>query len=104
MGETVCGCRHFCIFEIFCELPPTIPEGLASRSSEARLSSLFLFSVLGYLVNRASFLLPDRHFALVAGLEDVFDESCGSDVEDELVPVFDDNPGDNKRNQNFRLP
>ena len=23
----------------------------------------------------------------------VLDESCGSDVEDELVPEFDDNPG-----------
>ena len=29
----------------------------------------------------------------VAGLEDVLDESCGSDEEDELVPEFDDNPG-----------
>ena len=28
-----------------------------------------------------------------AGLEDVLDESSGSDVEDELVPKFDDNPG-----------
>ena len=27
-----------------------------------------------------------------AGPEDVLDESCGSDVGDELVPVFDDNP------------
>ena len=28
-----------------------------------------------------------------AGLEDVLDESCGSDAEDELAPEFDDNPG-----------
>ena len=28
----------------------------------------------------------------VAGLEDVLDESCGGDVEDELVPELDDNP------------
>ena len=28
----------------------------------------------------------------VAGLEEVLDESCGSDVEDELAPEFDDNP------------
>ena len=28
-----------------------------------------------------------------AGLEDALDESCGGDVEDELVPEFDDNPG-----------
>ena len=29
----------------------------------------------------------------VAGLEDVLDESCGIDVEDELVPDLDDKPG-----------
>ena len=29
----------------------------------------------------------------VAGLEDVLDESCGGDVEDELVPELDENPG-----------
>ena len=29
----------------------------------------------------------------VAGLEDVLDESCGVDVEEKLVPEFDDNPG-----------
>ena len=29
----------------------------------------------------------------VAGLEDVLDESCGSDVDDELVPEFDDDRG-----------
>ena len=29
----------------------------------------------------------------VAGLEDVLDESCGGDVEDELVPELDDHPG-----------
>ena len=26
-------------------------------------------------------------------LDDVLDESCGVDIEDELVPEFDDNPG-----------
>ena len=30
---------------------------------------------------------------LGAGLEDVLDESCGGDVEDELVPRLVDNPG-----------
>ena len=29
----------------------------------------------------------------LAGLEDALDESCGSDIEDELVPELDDNPG-----------
>ena len=46
-----------------------------------------------FLVNRASFLVRVRHFALVAELQDVRDESCGGDVEDELVPELDDNPG-----------
>ena len=40
-------------------------------------------------MNRASFLMLDRHFAFVAGLEDVLDESCGGDVEDEPVPELD---------------
>ena len=29
----------------------------------------------------------------LAGLEEVLDESCGNDVEDELAPELDDNPG-----------
>ena len=29
----------------------------------------------------------------VAALEEVLDESCGIDVEDELAPDLDDNPG-----------
>ena len=39
--------------------------------------------------------LPGTGLSLrsVAGLEDVLDESCGGDVEDELAPEFDDNPG-----------
>ena len=37
-------------------------------------------------MNRASFLVPDRHIRSVAGLEVVLHESCGGDVEDELVP------------------
>ena len=28
-----------------------------------------------------------------AALEDVLEESCGGDVEDELAPEFEDNPG-----------
>ena len=38
----------------------------------------------------------------VAGLEDVLDESCGGDVEDDLVPEFDDKPR-HKRYEIFRL-
>ena len=32
------------------------------------------------------------HFALVLDLKSVLEESCGGDVEDELVPEFDDDP------------
>ena len=37
-------------------------------------------------------------------LDDVLDESCDGDVEDELVPEFDDNPGTNKRYEIFHFP
>ena len=37
-----------------------------------------------------------------AGLEDVLDESCGGNVEDELVPELDDNPRTTKRYEVFR--
>ena len=43
-------------------------------------------------MSRASFLVRVRHFALVLDLKNVLDESCGGDVEDELVPELDDNP------------
>ena len=57
----------------------------------------------GFLVDRASFQVPDRHFRPDAGLEDDLDESCGSDVEDELVPEFDDNPGTTRGTMFSRL-
>ena len=43
-------------------------------------------------MSRASFL-PGSSLRCVAGLEEVLDESCGGDVEDELLSEFDDNPG-----------
>ena len=39
-----------------------------------RCPSLFCFE---FLVNRANFLVPDRHFALLLDLKTVLDESCG---------------------------
>ena len=87
--RNVCGCRHFCIFEILCELPPTILEGPRTRSPEARLLSLFF-----------EFCGESRQFPGVgsslhsgAGLGHVRDESFGGYGEDELVPEFGDNPG-----------
>ena len=60
-------------------------------SCDARLSSFFLF---WFWVFGESRKFPGAGSSLrsVAGLEDVLDESCGGDVEDELVPEFDDNP------------
>ena len=48
----------------------------------------FIF-VLFFLVYRASFPGATSSLRSVAGLEDVLCGSCGSDVEDELVPEFD---------------
>ena len=41
-------------------------RGSRTRTTESRLSSLFLFL---FWVNLASFLVPDRHFALVLDLK-----------------------------------
>ena len=68
-----------------------------NRSPAARLLSLSFFC-FGFLVNRASCLVPPS----VAGLEDVLDEFCGGDVEDELVPEFGDNP-ETTRGTNFSV-
>ena len=61
------------------ENPLTSPGGLATASPMLHRCPSFIFCV-GFLVDRASFLVSHRHFA-------------GSDVEDELVPECDDNPG-----------
>ena len=54
-----------------------------------------LLCPLDYLFVSVSRLFPGDSSSLrsVAGLEDVLDESCGIDVEDELAPELDDNPG-----------
>ena len=54
-------------------------------------SFLFLVLVLGG--DPLQFPEACPSFRSVAGLEEVLDEFCDSDVEDELVPEFDDNPG-----------
>ena len=65
-----------------------------SRNRSPDACSLLLFLLLFWDVF-ALRRFPDACLSLrsVAGLEDVLDESCGGDVEDELVPEFDDNPG-----------
>ena len=89
----MCGCRHFCISEVFCE--PLYPLwegraiGLPMLDCYPLISSLFWCLVM----NRASFLVPDRHFALLLNLKMDLMRSCGCDVEDELALELDDNPG-----------
>ena len=51
---------------------------------------LFLFWVFG---ESRQFPGAGSSLRSGAGLEDVLDESCDVDVEDELVPELDDNPG-----------
>ena len=72
----------------------------AGISASSRLSPFlcpFWFWVIGVCL-AASLLVLVRHFALLLDLKMYFDESCGIDVEDELVPELDDNPGTKKRN------
>ena len=65
-----------------------------NRSPEARLLSLFFTICFGFFFGESrQFPGVGSSLRSVAGLEDVLDECCGGDVEDELVPGFDDNPG-----------
>ena len=66
--------------------PPTTQGDLANDRPNLDCHSSF-FLVLGYWVCVAPVSWS------VAGPEDVPDESSGIDVEDELVPELDDNPG-----------
>ena len=63
------------------------------RSSESRLP--FLFEFWCWVVGFVSRQFPGASSSLrsVAGLQDGLDESGGIDVEGELVPELDDNPG-----------
>ena len=92
--EKCVRCWHFCIFEMFCELLEPF-EKVSQSVSRCSITPLCFY--FGCLVNRCSFLVPDRHFALLLDLKDVLDESCGGDVQDELVPEFDENPGTTRR-------
>ena len=66
-------------------------EKSRTRTSEARLLSLFFF-VLSFFGESRQFPSSGSPLRSVAGLERVLDESCGGDVEHELVPELDDNP------------
>ena len=99
--RNVCGCRHLCIFEIFCELLQPFREGLAngrpSVDSHPSLNYCCEFSV-----NRASFLLPDRHFALLRFL-DLLRVSISSELKTLLLSMCIDAPEStvNSRSSDF---
>ena len=89
----MCGCRHFCIFEIFCVLLQ--PFWKISQTVVRSPMGIFLLWVFGgshdQFPGAGSSLRSDA--GLGGALDDVLDESCDGDVEDELVPELDDNPG-----------
>ena len=102
--RNVCGCRGTSVSSRF-SVNPSIHSGKSSSIiglPRLHLCPSFYWYDFG-LLNRASFLVPDRPLRSVAGLDDVLDESCGSDVEDELVPEFDDNPWTTRGTKIFRL-
>ena len=74
---------------------------MVSFVGRSESSFYFGFGLLG--LSRASFLVLVRYFTPVAGLEYVLDESCGIDVEDELVPELDDTPGTTRGTKLFVL-
>ena len=69
-----------------------LPEDLANGRPNL---DPFLFSFWFWVLGSVSRQFSGAGSSLrsVAGLEDVLAESCGIDVEDELVPELDDNPG-----------
>ena len=95
MGN-VCGCWNFSIFKIICELLQPFWKIFANGGPNLDCHpSYFWFWVFGG--SRDQFPGADSSLGFDAGLEgvldDALDESCGGDVEDELVLEFDDNPG-----------
>ena len=92
MLRNVCGHRHLCPLD--CLWTPTIQEDLANGrpNLDCHSSFYFWFGLLGRSLSRQ---FPGAVSSLrsVAGPEAVLDESCGIDVEDELVPELEDTPG-----------
>ena len=75
--RNLCGCWHFCILEILCEVLQPFGNTLAAVSSK------LLVAVLPQL---------PRYFATLWDPMKLV-RSCGCDVEEELVLEFDDSPG-----------
>ena len=80
--RNVSDCRHFCTFEI-CELPQ--PRWEVSQAVSHCLVVVLFFCFEFFWRSRQ---LPSASSSLrtPARLQDVLDESCCSDVEDELAP------------------
>ena len=91
--KNVCGCWHFCIFEIICELLQPLQE--VSQAVSSCLLVVLSKKKKRLLIFGASHRCPETSSSIrtLAGLEEVLDESCGNDVEDELALGLDDNPG-----------
>ena len=99
--------RVFSMPEVFSRyffLPTVLARGLFPLSFAARG---FSKPQAGCACPR---LVPGREFPgagsslrSAAGLEDVLDESCGGDVEDEVVPELDEKSRDNNKHDIFRL-
>ena len=79
-----------CPLDCLCT-PLTIPEDLANGLPLPDCCSPFCFLFWDFVESRRS---PGACSSLrcSCGFEEVLDESCGGDVEDDLVPELDDNP------------
>ena len=86
--ESVCGCWHFYIFEIICELLQPLRE----VSQALPLGCPFFLSCFFVLGDLSRF--PDISSSLreFAGFDEL-DDSCANDVEDEHALELDDNSG-----------
>ena len=101
--RNVCGCRHFCIFEIICELLQPFRKILQTvvRISIAIHSFYFVF-VLGFW-DGDPLQFPEARPSLRSWAVLVGDKSYKVDVEDELLPEVADNAGTTRGTNLFVL-
>ena len=78
-----------------CRFVRELLQPLRKISQKVVRISIAIHFFWGGVIGSVSRQFPGAGSSLrsVAGLEDVLGESCGNDVEDELVPELDDNPG-----------
>ena len=68
-------------------------SGRSRKRSPVACLSLFVLFLFCDVVESRRFPGACSSLRCSSGLEEVLDESCSGDVEDELVPELDDNPG-----------